>query len=498
MKFYITTPIYYVNDVPHIGHAYTTFAADIVARFHRFVGDEVLFLTGTDEHGAKIAEAAAKKGQSPQAFVDEIAPKFKETWDTLGISYDRFIRTTDADHIKTVEQFLERLHKSGYIYKGEYKGLYCKACEEFKKSGDLVEGKCPIHGTVPEQLSEPTYFFKLSAFRDQLIELIRTDRLRVEPQIRKNEVLGFLEGQALEDLAISRENVAWGIPLPWDTKHTVYVWVDALINYYTAAEGTWWPPTWHIIAKDILRFHAVIWPAMLLAVGEELPRNIFVHGFFTIEGKKISKSLGNVIDPLELAHEYSPDGLRFFLFRAFPFGGDGDFSSTLLKEFYNGSLSNELGNLVQRVLVMIQKYSGGSVPALSVRTSNVETAIVADVWRRWEEALISLDLHEAFVSVWDLVRFANQRIDETKPWDLAKNDHDHLNEVLYELAEILRHLSLLLTPLLPDTAMKIATLLKVPVANEQTRAEFEHHKQWGELKAGTTISVGAVLFPRKS
>ncbi len=495
MKFFITTPIYYVNDRPHVGHAYVTLAADILARYHRLIGDDVFFLTGTDEHGAKIAEAAAKAGKKPQVFADEVSQQFKDAWKTLDISYDRFIRTTEPDHLKTVEDFLRRLHDSKFVYKGEYRGLYCRGCEEFKKPSDLVNGKCPIHLTAAEQLSEPAYFFKLSAFQTELITLISSDELRVLPLIRKHEVLGFLEGQPLEDIAISRANVAWGVPLPWDNDHTVYVWVDALINYYTA-RGTYWPPTWHLLGKDIIRFHCVIWPALLLAIGEPLPKNFFVHGFFTINGQKISKSLGNAIDPSEIIKKYGREALRYYLFRAFPFGGDGDFSPSLLGEAYTGGLANELGNLVQRVLVMTEKYRGGVVPHVGARSSNVETAIVADVWSHYGEALQSVKLDEAFRAVWDLVRFANQRIDEVRPWDLAKTDQEALDEALYELLEIIRHLSVLLTPLLPDTAQKICELLHIPFYAKLSAAQFEQAKQWGELKAGAAVSVGEVLFPR--
>lgn len=498
MKFFITTPIYYVNDKPHVGHAYTTLAADIVARFHRFIGDEVFFLTGTDEHGAKIAEAAEKLGKTPQALTDDVSQQFRDVWDKLGITYDRFIRTTEEAHIETVNQFLVRLKERGFVHKGEYTGLYCKGCEEYKRTSDLINGKCPLHNIVPETLSEPAYFFKLSAFRTELTKIIASDEMRVMPNIRKNEVLSFLEGQALEDIAISRANVAWGIPVPWDESQTIYVWIDALINYYTAGKAAdFWPPAWHLMSKDILRFHCVIWPAMLLALQEELPKNVFVHGFFTVDGQKMSKTLGNVVDPVILLENYSPDALRYFLFQTFPFGGDGDFSHTLLHDVYNSALSNELGNLVQRVIVMVQKYRGGTVPQIHERISNIETAIVADVWRKWEAALNEIQIDEAFKAVWELVKFANKRIDDTKPWDLAKTDDSQLDEVLYELLEMVRHIALMLTPLMPEVAQKIATMLNQEVRSTQLRAQFEQEIAWGKLKPGATIPVGAVLFPRK-
>ncbi len=496
VKFYITTPIYYVNDKPHIGHLYCTLATDTLARYHRFIGDEVLFLTGTDEHGSKIAEAAASANQEPRAFTDAVSAQFKAVWDDFDVSYDRFIRTTETSHIETVKQFLTLLYDNHFIYKGEYEGLYCKGCEEFKKPAQLVDNKCPLHGTVPESLSEPAYFFKLSAFQTELIKMIAHDELKVWPQIRKNEILGFLENETLEDIAISRLSVDWGIRLPWDEDHTVYVWVDALINYYTARDQ-FWPPTWHVVGKDILRFHCVIWPAMLKAVNLELPKGIFVHGFFTVDGQKMSKSLKNGVDPSDLLKNYTPDALRYFLFRAFPFGADGDFSYSLLGEVYNGFLANSLGNLVQRVLVMTQKYFGGTVPVLNARLSNLKTEVVNDSWRNWREALDGLRIDEAFKAVDKLVRFANQRVDETKPWDLAKSDMNSLAEVLYEQLEIIRHISLQLTPLMPDTAKKIAGMLNIQFSYHQTMAQFDDAKKWGKLASGTKLVPIDPLFPRK-
>lgn len=496
MKFYVTTPIYYVNDKPHLGHLYSTLAADILARYHRFIGDEVLFLTGTDEHGSKIAAAAAKHHQTPQAFADVISTQFKQVWTSFDVSYDRFIRTTDVEHIDTVKQFLQTLYDKHFIYKGEYHGLYCQGCEEFKKTADLIDNKCPLHNTVPENVSEPAYFFKLSAFQTELTKIIAHDELKVWPVIRKNEVLGFLENETLEDIAISRLSVDWGVPLPWDKSHTVYVWVDALINYYTA-RGDFWPPTWHIVGKDILRFHCVIWPAMLLAAGLALPNGVFVHGFFTIDGQKMSKSLKNGVDPNELLQRYTPDTLRYFLFRGFPFGADGDFSYSLLDEVYNSALANSLGNLVQRVQVMAEKYFGGTVPSVNVTSSNIETAVVNDSWRLWSEALDTLQIDEAFKAVWDLVRFANQRIDETKPWDLAKSDMDGLSEALYEQLEIIRHIGLQLKPLMPDTAQKIAATLNIDFADHYTAPQFDQMKKWGKLASGTNLVPTKALFPRK-
>ncbi len=495
MKFFVTTPIYYVNNHPHIGSAYSTLAADTLARFHRQIGDQVLFLTGTDEHGAKIAEAAAKVKQSPQTFVDTIADDYRSLWNKLDISYDRFIRTTEKVHVEVVRDFLNRLKRAGYVYPGQYSGLYCRGCESFKRNDELIDGKCPDHGTVPETVTEDTYFFKLSIFKDRLIKIIANDQLAIKPEVRKNEVLSFLENNDLEDLSISRQSVGWGIPLPWDESHTIYVWVDALINYYTAGKKTgFWPPTQQILAKDILRFHAVIWPAMLLAINEELPKNLFVHGYITSEGKKMSKSIGNVVFPEEVAKKYSVDGLRYYLFNAFTFGEDGDFSDRLLNQTYNAALSNELGNLVQRVIVMVDKYYDGLVPAPS---SAHNAALVTEIWQKWQQSLSSYNINVAFESTWQLVKLANQRIDETRPWGLVKEDQEQLKNVLYELLETLRHLSLMLTPLLPDAAGRIRRSLNLEPVYQQTDKEHFRSIQWGELRSNTRVSLSPeVLFPR--
>lgn len=484
-----------MNDSPHVGHLYTTLAADILARYHKLVGDDVHFLTGTDEHGAKVAEIAEKKGLAPKEFADQISEQFKAVWAKYDITYDRFIRTTDADHEKAVVDFVTKLNEKGFIYKGEYKGLYCRGCESYKKQSDLVDGKCPDHQRVPEELSEPAYFFKLSGFKAELTKLIASNSLKIGPEIRKNEVLSFLEGQELEDVAISRQNVAWGIPLPWDESQTIYVWVDALINYYTEgkAKGLW-PADLHLMAKDILRFHCVIWPAMLLAIGEEPPKSIFVHGYFTVDGQKMSKTLGNVIDPLKLTDEYPRDVIRYFLFKAFPFGNDGDFSHELLHEVYNGQLANELGNLVQRVLTMAKNFREGVVLETSLENN---AGLVKNTWQKWSDGLDQIRFDESLKAIWELLKYANQRIDETKPWELAKTDQKKLDEVLYELLENIRHLSWLLLPFMPDTAKKIAELLNEPVRDHLSNAEFDTISQWGGISAGTKVKLGEVLFPRR-
>lgn len=494
LKYFITTPIYYVNDVPHIGHLYTTLAGDILARYHELIGDEVFFLTGTDEHGAKIAEVAEKKGIEPKEFTDQISALFKALWNKYDIRYDRFIRTTDTDHESVVADFLNKLKEKDFIYKGEYRGLYCRGCETYKKPSELVNGKCPDHNRVPDELAEPAYFFKLPQFKSQLIDLIKNDALLIQPEIRKNEVLSFLEGQELEDVAISRQNVHWGIPVPWDESQTIYVWVDALINYYTAAkEKSLWPADMHLMAKDILRFHCVIWPAMLLAIGEKPPKSVFVHGYFTIDGTKMSKSLGNVINPNDLLTEYPRDVIRVFLFKAFPFGGDGDFSQDLLREFYNGQLANELGNLVQRVLTMLKNYQNGVVIKQSESDSGFDISKVNDAWKIWGESLQKLQFDIGLKAIWALIKYANQYIDDNKPWEMAKTDKENLQVVLYNLVEVIRHLSIMLLPYMPDTAQNILKRLQTDISDHN----LSELQKWGNLKDGTEISLGEALFPRR-
>jgi methionyl-tRNA synthetase len=494
MKYFITTPIYYVNDAPHIGHLYTTLAGDILVRYHKLIGDDVYLLTGTDEHGAKIAEVAEKKGIEPKEFADQISAQFKSLWAKYDVKFDRFIRTTDADHEITVAEFLTKLKEKDFIYKGEYKGLYCRGCESYKKQSELVDGKCPDHNRVPEELSEPAYFFKLSQFKSQLIELIKCNALLIQPEIRKNEVLSFLQGQELEDVAISRQNVAWGIPLPWDNKHTIYVWVDALINYYTAAkEKNLWPADLHLMAKDILRFHCVIWPAMLIAIGEKPPKSVFVHGYFTIDGQKMSKSLGNVVDPDKLLEQYPRDVIRVFLFKAFPFGSDGDFSFDLLKEFYNGQLANELGNLVQRVLTMVKNYQNGVITKPKDIDPTFEIDKVSETWSLWKSSLDNLQFELGLKAIWALIKYANQYIDDNKPWGLAKSDSEKLAIVLYNLTEVIRHLSILLLPYMPDTASEISNRLGIKLQEDL----LVDKQNWGVLKDGTKIELSEALFPRR-
>ncbi|MEJ0021389.1 MAG: methionine--tRNA ligase [Candidatus Doudnabacteria bacterium] len=457
-KFYITTPIYYVNDKPHIGHAYTTIAADVVARLHRLLGEDVFFLTGTDEHGAKIAQAAEKSGKSPKEFVDEISAKFSFAWDSLGIAPDKFIRTTDKEHIVAVGKFLNKLKDSGKLYEGEYEGLYCVGHEAFIKESELVNGLCPEHKTKPLHLKEKNWFFKLSEYQKILEEKISDNDFVIRPEARRNEVLSFVR-QGLEDIAISRPNVKWGIPLPWDENQTVYVWVEALFNYCSAIGygedeenfRKFWPADAHLMAKDIIKFHCVIWPALLLAIGEEIPKKVFAHGFFTVDGQKMSKTVGNVIDPNDWVAKYGPDAVRYFLLREVPFGQDGDVSEEKLKARFNGDLANGLGNLFSRVTDMIEKYLDGQIEDFADSPKDLSGA--------WE-SFYNFDFSEGLVLIWKEIAWANQLIDKSKPWELVKTDPDKVKTLLLSLAALLLEIAAKLSPIMPETAQKIKSVLE--------------------------------------
>lgn len=447
-KFYITTPIYYVNDIPHIGHAYTTVAADVLARYHRSKGDDVFFLTGTDEHGAKIAEAAAKKGQTPLEFVDQLIPRFQKAWNDLNISYDQFIRTTNPEHEKTVQEIVKTLQANGYIEKRKYEGLYCVGCEKFYAPDELVDGCCPDHKRKPELHSEENYFFLLSKVAKDfdLISKIENDEIKISPESRKNEILGKIK-TGLEDVSISREKVEWGINFPGDENQTIYVWIDALINYFTATKiydnSPGWPADLHLMAKDILWFHAVIWPAVLLAVGEELPKQVFAHGYFTIDGQKMSKSIGNVIDPISEIEKYgNPDVLRYALLREFPFGEDGDISEAKIASRYSVDLGNNLGNLVQRTLSMINRYE------INVSRATCENIDIS-------KELESLRFDHALEKIWQKIREQNAIIDQEKPWELAKNDTEKLTIVVDKIYNNLLIIADALTPFMPETSEKM-------------------------------------------
>lgn len=461
-RFYITTPIYYVNDRPHIGHAYTTVAADVLARYHRQKGHDVFFLTGTDEHGAKVAESAQKAGMEPQAFCDQNSLLFKDAFKALDISHDYFIRTTDKRHLRAVQKFMQLLHDRGHIYEGVYEGLYCVGCEKFLTEKELVDGKCPLHNRPPEKLKEKNYFFKLKKYLPAIQRLVEQGKLGILPAERKNEVLGLFK-QDLEDFSVSREKVTWGIPLPFDPKQKTYVWVEALQNYISAVGygddekefKQWWPADAHLMAKDILKFHAIYWPAMLMAAGVELPKKIFAHGFFSIDGKKMSKSLGNVIDPNDLVSTFGVDAARYLLLTQFPFGQDGDIKESLFAEKYNADLANNLGNLVSRVLNMIEQYLDGKVeqgaPAL------VPVEHLGEHIERFEFDFVLKEL-------WAAIAKANQYIDEHAPWQLAKDPakRGELEKVLGTLASFLLECAGVLEPFMPHTADTIVGGLELP------------------------------------
>ena len=447
-KFYVTTPIYYVNDSPHIGHTYTTVAADVLARWNRFIGSPTFFLTGTDEHGAKILESAKKMNREPKEHCDAIAGEFKSAWKKMNISNDDFIRTTDTRHEQTVREFLNKLYTNKKIYKAKYNGLYCVQCERFLVDTELEGGLCPDHKTRPVEQSEENYFFKLSDYRKKLIDIISNGSMVILPEGRKKEILGKLK-LGLEDISISRANLPWAIPLPFDEAQTTYVWIDALINYISGCPQNFWPANVHLIGKDILWFHSVIWPALLLAVGLPLPEKIYAHGFFTVNGQKMSKTIGNVIRVEELTDKFGVDATRYLLLSAFPFGTDGDFSMDGLKEKYNSDLANNIGNLVSRVVTMVEKYTEGRIP--ESRESK----------KLWNELLLikehyeNLDFNKILDTILKTVDSVNRYIDSSAPWKLAKEKNSKLNDVLSNLCETLWVLAHYLYPIMPQTAQRI-------------------------------------------
>ncbi len=506
-SFFVTTPIYYVNDVPHIGHSYTTIAADVLTRYHKLCGHDVFFLTGTDEHGIKIQQTAEKATKSPKEFCDEVAEKFKGAWRSLNIEYDNFIRTTDHHHEEAVKKVLQILYDKGYIYKGRYEALYCVGCEQFKTKSDLVEGKCPDHKIEPEERSEECYLFKLSAFQDRLYEQIKNDKFKILPLERKNEVLSFIENEGLQDISISREKaqVYWGVSLPFDPSHTTYVWVDAFLNYLTGlgwpedkdSFAMFWPPTVQLMAKDILRVHATIWLAIVMALDIELPRMYFIHGYFTVNGQKMSKSLKNVIDPVALSEKYGADVIRYFILSEFPFGTDGNFSIKRLEESYNSDLANDFGNLIHRTIPMMNKYCNGVVlePKEEDTIDEELKRIAEDSVSVLGELFDGLKFREILAEIWKIVKRANKYIDEAAPWILFKEENSgRLSTVMYNILESIRIITILVYPFMPETSQKIWEQLGMTEDLDSQR--IPQDVVWGGLKVGTEIKKGVPLFPR--
>lgn len=504
--FYITTPIYYPSDKLHIGHSYTTVAADAVARYKRLKGYDVMFLTGTDEHGQKIQRNAEEKGVTPKQYVDGIVSGIKDMWKLMDISNDRFIRTTDEYHIKSVQQIFKKLYDQGDIYKSEYEGWYCTPCESFWTKTQLVDGKCPDCGREVELTKEESYFFRLSKYQDKLIKYIEEHPDFIQPVSRQNEMLNNFLRPGLEDLCVSRTSFDWGIPVTFDEKHVVYVWIDALSNYITAlGYGSsddsdykkYWPADVHLVGKEIVRFHTIIWPAMLMALGEPLPKQVYGHGWLLLEGGKMSKSKGNVVDPVILVEKYGLDAIRYFLLREVPFGSDGVFSNEALINRINSDLANDLGNLVSRTVAMIDKYFGGTLPSEKVSGDFDEDLkkMVTELTPKVEELMDKLQFSSALAEIWKVISRTNKYIDETMPWVLAKDEASkpRLAAVLYNLAESLRVISILLQPFMTQTPAKIWHQLGLAGSDVLT---WESARVWGGYPEGISVNKGEVIFPR--
>ncbi|TMK67874.1 MAG: methionine--tRNA ligase [Actinobacteria bacterium] len=498
--FYVTTPIYYVNDVPHIGHAYTTVAADVLARWRRLHGDDVMFLTGTDEHGLKVQQAAEANGVTPREWADRTSERFRDAWKLLDISYDDFIRTTEPRHYQAVQQFLQVVYDNGFIELGTYEGLYCVACEAYYTEDELVDGKCPIHGRPVEHVSEENYFFKLSRFEDALLEHYAAHPEAVQPDTKRNEVLGFIR-QGLRDFSMSRSSLKWGIPLPWDDRHVTYVWFDALFNYCSAIGyatdrarfDRYWPCDYHLIGKDILRFHAVYWPAMLMAAGEAPPKSEFAHGFLLVGGEKMSKTALNQIAPADLVADFGSDAFRYHFMVDQRFGPDGDFSYEAMVARYNADLANNFGNLASRVLNMAVSYCDGVAPA--ARADGPLVGAVGAAYGGLERALDRLDFSSGFGAVWELIRATNSFIEDREPWKLHKaGDHASTAAVLGDCLEALRVVALLASPVIPRAAAELWRRLGLPAAPEDHR--LPEAAAWQGSPAGVAVDKGTPLFPR--
>lgn len=505
--FYITTPIYYPSDKLHIGHSYTTVAADAISRYKRLKGYDVMFLTGTDEHGQKIQRKAEEKGISPKQYVDQIVAGIRELWKLMDITNDRFIRTTDEQHEAAVQKIFKKLYDNGDIYKSEYEGMYCTPCESFWTDTQLVNGKCPDCGGEVELMKEESYFFKLSKYQDRLIKHIEENPEFIQPVSRRNEMLNNFLRPGLEDLCVSRTTFNWGIPVTFDEKHVVYVWIDALSNYITAlgyssqddsAYRKYWPADVHLVGKEIIRFHTIIWPAMLMALGEPLPKQIYGHGWLLLDGGKMSKSKGNVVDPVILIKKYGLDAVRYFLLREVPFGSDGVFSNEALIQRINADLANDLGNLVSRTIAMISKYFDGKLPVdrIEGEFDNDLKEVVLQLPQKVEELMDKLQFSTALTEIWKAISRINKYIDETMPWVLAKSDENkpRLAAVMYNLAESLRIISILIQPFMPQTPEKIWHQLGISGMTEVLG--WESTKQWGKYPQEVCVNKGDLLFPR--